>query len=194
MHSTVRKHPRTEVRNGHVRNGHGMPTLTLPASMRELGFNQEPLHLREALYDVLGGFLGNQATPFTRNWNQRLSTQWGTEFQEGMWVPPMNVRETGSEVILKAFIPGVRKDDIEVEIKNGSILILKGEIKSADKEDEEMGYLRKEMRCHCFYRSFALPLEVRPDGIEASYENGVLEICLKKKEEAKANTYKVSIR
>ncbi|MBI4054925.1 MAG: Hsp20/alpha crystallin family protein [Elusimicrobia bacterium] len=68
------------------------------------------------------------------------------------WVFPG--RPTENEVILEVYLPGVRKQEIRIEVKNGSVLVLKGDWKPVEEKQED-GYLRKEAKFHCFYRAFA---------------------------------------
>lgn len=183
---------RKQHRDGLKANGHSLiGPLNLPATGRDWASFQETLHLRETIHDILGEFLSGHGLPF--GWNQRPLTPWNDEMREGVWMPGVNVWETEDKVILEAFIPGVEKNNIEVQIKNGSVIVIRGE-RQNKKEMTDEGYLRRELRFRSFYRCFALPLEVQPDKVEACYENGILEIVLKKKEEAKTNSYKVPVR
>jgi HSP20 family protein len=95
----------------------------------------------------------------------------------------VDVAEEENAYIVKAAMPGVKPEDMEVTFQN-NVLILKGEAK-ADKEIEEANYHLRERRYGSFMRSLALPAGVRAELIEASHEDGVLTIRLPKMEEDK---------
>jgi HSP20 family protein len=107
------------------------------------------------------------------------------------WAPTADVVETKDAILIKAELPGVNEKDISVEIENG-VLTMKGERKY-EKETEEKGYRRIERDYGTFVRSFTLPPNVNSDKISAAYANGVLELQIPKKEEAKPRTVKVDV-
>ena len=72
--------------------------------------------------------------------------------------------------------------------------MIKGERKLEREELEEEAYLRKEFLFKKFNRTFALPVEIEPEKVSARFRDGILEITLVKKEEAKKNTYKVTVQ
>ena len=94
--------------------------------------------------------------------------------------PAMNVKETetGYEVELAA--PGLEKDDFEISIDNGHLIIFAE--KSIETEDKDDQYTRKEFSYNSFKRSLLLPENVKEEDIKATYENGVLKFNLLKKE------------
>lgn len=105
------------------------------------------------------------------------------ELAEGSWVPSVDVSETESEIVVRAELPGMTQDDIELNLQD-SVLTLKGE-KKQEKEEEKESYHRME-RCYgCFSRSFTLPANIDQDKIQASFKDGVLVVNLPKSEEAK---------
>jgi HSP20 family protein len=95
----------------------------------------------------------------------------------------LDVTETTDDYLVKASVPGVNPDDIEVTYNN-NVLTIKGETK-VEKDVEEKQYLLHERRYGSFSRSFSLPSNIKADAIQASYENGVLTLRLPKAEEAK---------
>jgi len=113
------------------------------------------------------------------------------EMAHSTWSPAVDIYETAENMIIKAEIPGVEKDDISVEVKNGS-LYLKGERKLS-KEVKEDNYHRMERSYGSFSRVFALPTSVDQDKIKASFKNGVLEISIPKSEEAKPKQINVDM-
>ena len=112
--------------------------------------------------------------------------------REGEIVAPvLDVYEEKDEIIVKAELPGIDKNQIEVEISD-SELILKGENKKEEKI-EEKNYYRCERSYGAFRRSVQLPKDVQADKIKASFKNGILEVRLPKTEKAKAKDIKVKV-
>ena len=88
------------------------------------------------------------------------------------WVPAVDVFDTKDAVVLKAELPGMKVDDIQIEVDD-NVLTVKGERSFEEKVDEER-YYRVERRYGSFQRSLALPQGVKADEIQATYEDGVL--------------------
>ncbi len=108
-----------------------------------------------------------------------------------MWSPAVDIYESGEEIVVKAEVPGIARDDVVVEVKDG-ILTLRGERKFAKEQDAE-NYHRIERSYGTFVRSFALPSSVDPEKVHAALKDGVLEVKLSKKEEAKPRKVKVAV-
>ncbi len=108
-----------------------------------------------------------------------------------MWSPAVDIYESGDDIVLKAEIPGIDRDAVAVEVKDG-ILTLRGERKF-EKEQEEENYHRIERSYGTFVRSFALPSSVDPEKVHAALKDGVLEVKLSKKEQAKPRKVKVTV-
>jgi len=94
------------------------------------------------------------------------------------------------KVILE--VPGINKEDIDISVTEDSVTI-KAETKTEQKK-EDKGYYYQERKYGSFQRSFRLPGEVIPDSAAAEYKNGILEIRLKKKQDAKTREHKVSVK
>lgn len=105
------------------------------------------------------------------------------------WSPAVDIYETENAFVVKVELPGLTKDDIEVQIHDG-ILTLKGERKF-EKEVKEENYHRIERAYGTFQRSFSLPTAVEEDKIKASFKDGVLEVNLPKAEAVKPKQIKV---
>lgn len=105
------------------------------------------------------------------------------------WTPAMDVVETADEFVVTAELPGLGKDDIEIEIEN-NILTIRGEKKEERREKEERHYVY-ERRFGGFTRSFTLPTNVDPDRVSARFENGVLTVTLPKTEEARGRRVEI---
>lgn len=97
------------------------------------------------------------------------------------WVPAMDLAETDDSLVLRADLPGMTEDDVEIEIKDG-VLAISGERKSESEEKGE-GYHRVERAFGRFTRSLQLPKGVDADKIDAGFDNGVLEVKIPKPEE-----------
>ncbi|OLD66108.1 MAG: hypothetical protein AUI52_05255 [Acidobacteria bacterium 13_1_40CM_2_68_10] len=107
----------------------------------------------------------------------------------GGWFPPVDIHEEPDRIILRAELPGINRDDIDVSIENGT-LTLRGEKKQEEAIESENAY-RLERFYGSFARSFVLPAAIDPDHIKASYKDGVLEVVVPKAEEAKPKKIKV---
>jgi HSP20 family protein len=111
--------------------------------------------------------------------------------RSGMWTPAVDIYENTDSVVVKAELPGVEKDQISVEVKDG-ILSLRGERKF-EKEVKEESYHRIERAYGSFQRSFSLPVSVDQEKVTAKFKDGVLEVKLPKKEQAKPKQIKVNV-
>ena len=109
----------------------------------------------------------------------------------GMWTPAVDIYEKNDSVVVKAELPGVERDQISVEVKDG-ILTLRGERKF-ERDVKEESYHRVERSYGTFLRSFSLPVSVDQDQVKATFRDGVLEVELPKKEQAKPRQIQVKI-
>ena len=96
--------------------------------------------------------------------------------------PAVDVYETDGDVMVKAELPGVKKEDVHVSIE-GETLTLKGEMRQSE-EAKDDGYYRREMRFGSFHRTIPLPVPVKLDEISARFEDGILTIRCPKSVEA----------
>ena len=96
------------------------------------------------------------------------------------WVPAVDVFDRQDAVVLKAELPGMKVDDIQIELDD-NVLTLKGERVFEEKVDEER-YYRVERRHGTFQRSLALPQGAKADEIQATYEDGILKVTVPKAE------------
>jgi HSP20 family protein len=99
------------------------------------------------------------------------------------WAPAVDLVEREDSLVLKADLPGMSEDDVQIEVRD-NVLMISGERK-AEHEEKENGYYRVERAFGHFSRSLQLPGGVDTSGIAASFENGVLEITIPKPEERK---------
>ena len=101
----------------------------------------------------------------------------------GSWAPAVDIFERGDDLVIRAEIPGVDKDDIDINVENNTLSI-RGERKREEEFDEDRTY-KTERVFGSFVRTFRLPRTVDSSRIAAKYVNGVLELQLPKAEEAK---------
>lgn len=130
--------------------------------------------MTQNLFD-LNDFYGNQlwsGSPLIDDfWNVRLSE------------PALNIKEHDHKYKIELAAPGFDKKDFEVTIDNGFLNI--SAEKTENKEDKEENYTRKEFNYNSFSRSLKLPENIKEENIEATYQNGILNFDLIKKEESK---------
>jgi HSP20 family protein len=113
-----------------------------------------------------------------------------TEDSFGAWAPPVDIFEKDDHLVIRAEIPGVQKEAMDVRIEQG-VLTLHGERKQETEIREESAY-RMERVYGTFTRSFALPATVDASKVTASYKDGILEVTVPKAETAKPK--KIEIR
>jgi HSP20 family protein len=110
----------------------------------------------------------------------------------GNWVPPVDIYQNGDhEVVLKAELPDMTREDIDITVDNGTLTI-RGE-KKFSSEVKEDAFRRIERRYGTFSRSFSLPQTVDTGRVGAEYKNGVLTVRLPLREEAKPRQIKVDV-
>ena len=113
--------------------------------------------------------------------NQNLTT----------WAPAADIYEGENELVVKADLPDVKPEDLDIRVEN-NILTIRGERKF-DKQVDEKNYLRVERAYGLFARSFSLANTVNTEAIKADYKDGVLTLAIPKREEAKPKQIKVNV-
>jgi HSP20 family protein len=108
------------------------------------------------------------------------------------WVPAMDLLETDNHLVLRADLPGLDREDVNVEIKDG-VLTVSGERK-AEREERGKDFYRAERAFGSFSRSLSLPENVDADKISAEFDKGVLEIRIPKPEERKPQRIQIGSR
>ena len=110
----------------------------------------------------------------------------------GSWVPPVDIYRNGNqEVVIKAELPDMAREDIDITVDHGTLTI-RGEKKLSSEVKEEQ-FHRIERRYGAFSRSFSLPQAVDTAKVAAEYKNGVLSIRLPLREDAKPRSIKVDV-
>src|ERR1700758_1460037 len=107
------------------------------------------------------------------------------------WLPPMDLIETPDHYVRRADLPGLSDGDVNVQLE-ANVLTISGERK-AEHEDQQDGYYRLERAFGAFSRSLTLPDGVDPDGIQANFDRGVLEIRVPKPEQKKPKTVQITL-
>ena len=107
------------------------------------------------------------------------------------WAPAVDIYETEQELVVKADLPDVKPEDLDIRVEN-NILTIRGERK-LEKKVKENNYLRIERSYGSFSRSFSLANTVNTEAIKADYKDGVLTLSIPKREEAKPKQIKVQV-
>jgi HSP20 family protein len=117
---------------------------------------------------------------------------WLTVWERGTMGLPIDLYETDEAVVVKATVPGIKPEDLDITVEDGTLTI-KGESKGEEKV-EQGRYHYQERRYGAFARSVSLPVAVNTDKAEASFEHGVLTLTLPKAEEARPKSIKVKAK
>jgi HSP20 family protein len=120
----------------------------------------------------------------------RFAAQEDEDLVSGTWVPPVDVAETQEKILVRAEVPGLKQEDIQIEFENG-LLTIRGERKH--EKVEGVTWHRVERVYGNFSRSFTLPRTVDAEKIAATYREGILEIEVPKKEEAKPKNIRIAV-
>ena len=113
-----------------------------------------------------------------------------TDLFESSWRPALDLYESKDDIFVRVDLPGVEKDKIDISVEGG-LLTIRGEKKEEEVSQGEL--IRSERYDGIFLRTATLPKEVDTNHIQATYKNGVLELRLPKKEEAKPKQIKVQV-
>jgi len=131
-----------------------------------------------------------------RNWEpfnlfREFDTAFGNRDENGVWSPKVNVVENENGYTISAELPGVSKEDIDIDLRKNTLSI-KGEKKVETKEEKD-NYIRVESSYGKFERSFNISDDIDRNSVNASFKDGVLKLELKKKEESKPKQIKVEV-
>ena len=111
------------------------------------------------------------------------------ELASANWIPAVDIEETSETLRVIAELPGMRREDIQIEFENG-MLTIRGQ-RSRAEEKKETNFHRVERSFGSFSRSFRLPATVDAEKISATYEDGVLKLEMPKREESKARRIEI---
>jgi HSP20 family protein len=115
--------------------------------------------------------------------NRDLTSVFSQNFNTGISLPKVNIKETADAYFVEMAVPGLKKSDFQIDLEN-QLLSISTEVEEKSEEKEE-NYTRREFGYSSFKRSFTLPETVDEEKIKANYREGILSIHLPKKEEAK---------
>jgi HSP20 family protein len=115
--------------------------------------------------------------------NRDLPSVFTSNFNTGITLPKVNIKETADAFMLEMAVPGLKKSDFHIDLDN-QVLLIYTESKEENEHKEE-NYARREFGYSSFKRTFTLPESVNDEKINANYNEGILSILLPKKEEAK---------
>jgi HSP20 family protein len=119
------------------------------------------------------GFGRGLPSPFGRG---EFAPRGFNEANQNLWSPEIEVFERGGQLVIRADLPGLNRDDVKVDIREDS-LIIQGE-RRQEREENEEGFYRSERSYGSFYRSIPLPEGVEDEDIKASFRDGVLEVTM----------------
>lgn len=120
---------------------------------------------------------------FFRDWN----------FSE-LQFPALDVEDKGSAIVVKAEIPGMKAEDVSIELHDGQLMIRGEKKEEKEEKDEEKKYYYKERTFGAFSRTISLGHEVNPEKVKAEYKDGLLTVTLEKTEAKKARKIKVETK
>ncbi|MBO3097994.1 Hsp20/alpha crystallin family protein [Gelidibacter pelagius] len=112
-----------------------------------------------------------------------MGTGFLSNFNTGMTLPAVNIKENADEFFLEIAVPGMKKSDFNIDVDN-KVLSISSETRE-EQEHKEENYTRREFGYSSFKRTFTLPDTIESDKISAQYKEGILTVHLPKKEEAK---------
>jgi HSP20 family protein len=121
--------------------------------------------------------------PFARNATR-------DDWPVATWMPPVDIEESGDMLYVRAEIPGIKPEDIDIRFENG-VLTLRGE-RRFENQNNDRNFHRVERAYGSFVRSFTLPSSIDAEKVSATYRDGILELTMPKREEAKPR--KIEIR
>jgi HSP20 family protein len=121
--------------------------------------------------------------PFSTDFDRLFNTLFDRASASQRWAPAMDLVEHEDHFVLRADLPGLQEDDVNIEVRDNTLRI-SGERK-AEHEQRERGWYRVERQFGKFSRALTLPDGIDPDAIEAKFDHGVLEVRIPKPEERK---------
>jgi HSP20 family protein len=108
------------------------------------------------------------------------------------WIPAMDLVETGDHYVLRADLPGLSDEDVNVQLED-NVLTISGERKAEHEQQQEEGFYRLERAVGAFSRSLTLPDGVDPDRVQAHFDRGVLQVRIPKPEQKKPRKVAITL-
>jgi len=172
---------RSNTRNSSTQTAANAPRSSTPQQSRQ---PSTALSRRDP-FSALGAW-GSPFGSLFRRWNDEMDRffddigfgrTWTPQGQHAAeWTPQVDVRRRGNELVIRADLPGMSKEDVSVDIRDDAV-ILQGERKD-ERHEEREGWYRSERSYGSFYRAIPLPEGTIADSAKATFRNGVLEITL----------------
>lgn len=136
----------------------------------------------------------------SRRFDQLLGSSWLSSRGDGQreslslpeWSPSVDIAETENAYEIKAQLPGVKKEDVKVNLEQG-VLTIQGE-RRQEKEEKDKKLHRVESAYGSFMRRFSLPEDVQEDNIDASYRDGMLMITIPKSEQRSPKARQIDVK
>jgi HSP20 family protein len=136
-----------------------------------------------------GRELDSLQSDVNRLFDSFFSSRPGDGIRRQRWVPAMDLVEEDDSLVLRADLPGMSEDDVNIEVKDG-VLTVSGERKAEEKKQGE-GYYRVERAFGSFSRSLSIPEGIDPEQVSAQFDNGVLEVRIPKPAERKPHRVQI---
>lgn len=149
--------------------------------MEEFGLGRSGL--RSSLTAGMTPGMAPGLTPRANGTGMGLSTAWS---------PQVEVRQRGDHIVVRADLPGVKREDVQIDVEN-DMLTIRGE-RREERQDEREGFVRSERMYGHFSRTIPLPEGVDPDRCEATFKDGVLEIDIPAPEQSQRRGRRIEIR
>ena len=152
-----------------------------------------PFALMRQMMDDMDQLFGSWHEP--RGQSVQRTSQRGGQQQSSLrslWSPQVEVFERANKIVVRAELPGLNKDDVDVQVDDDA-LIIRGE-RHNDVEEEQEGYYRSERSYGSFYRAIPLPDGIDPNACDATFKEGVLEVTLQKPTQQPSKAKKINVR
>lgn len=143
--------------------------------------------MSDPFFDPMSSAMGPMAMS-----RQMMPEQWFGDFSQPFFEPKVDVVDMGKSVRVTAELPGLSRDDVDVEVQEGS-LILSGH-KAHEESKEEEGYYRAERSYGSFRRVIPMPEDLNFDKCDARFSDGVLNITVPKRSNGKAKTSRIDVK
>lgn len=140
------------------------------------------------------GLLRQMTSELDRMLEDPWTLRWpALQIEKDMWAPRVDVLEKDNRLITRVDLPGVKKEDVSVEVADGQLTI-SGERKSETEKKDNGNVYRAECEYGSFYRTVPLPQGVKPEDVKATFANGVLEVSVPLPVPAETNGKKIPIQ
>ncbi len=140
------------------------------------------------------GLLRQMTSEFERMFDDPWTLRWpALQIEKDMWAPKVDVLEKDNRLITRVDLPGVKQEDVSVEVADGQLTI-SGERKSETENKNNGNVYRAECEYGSFYRTVPLPQGVKPEDVKATFANGVLEVSVPLPAQAESTGKKIPIQ